>query len=47
MSQSIDSQGWDRFKNVIRGIYMTKGHKLEGAEGVIKIMESQHGFKKT
>ncbi|OBT65062.1 hypothetical protein VE03_05223 [Pseudogymnoascus sp. 23342-1-I1] len=47
MSQSIDSQGWDRFKNVIRGLYMTKGNKLEGPEGVIKIMESQHEFKKT
>ncbi|OBT87432.1 hypothetical protein VE02_04707 [Pseudogymnoascus sp. 03VT05] len=26
---------------------MTKGHKLEGPEGVIKIMKTQHGFKKT
>ncbi|KFX95377.1 hypothetical protein O988_05813 [Pseudogymnoascus sp. VKM F-3808] len=47
MSPSIDSQGWDRFKNVIRGLYMIKGHKLEGPEGVIKIMETQHGFKKS
>ncbi|OBT56680.1 hypothetical protein VE04_03557 [Pseudogymnoascus sp. 24MN13] len=47
MSQSIDSQGWDRFKNIIRGLYKTKGHKLEGPEGVIKIMRTQHGFKKT
>lgn len=47
MSQSVDAQGWDRFKNVIRGLYMIKGHKLEGPEGVIKIMETQHGFKKS
>ncbi|OBT73196.1 hypothetical protein VF21_08718 [Pseudogymnoascus sp. 05NY08] len=47
MSQSIDSQGWDRFKNIIRGLYMTKGNKLDGPEGVIKIMKTQHGFKKT
>ncbi|OBT43416.1 hypothetical protein VE00_05745 [Pseudogymnoascus sp. WSF 3629] len=47
MSQPIDPQGWDRFKNVIRGLYMTKGHKLEGPEGVIKIMETKHGFRKT
>ncbi|KFY48610.1 hypothetical protein V495_01191 [Pseudogymnoascus sp. VKM F-4514 (FW-929)] len=47
MSQPVDSQGWGRFKNVIRGLYMIKGHKLEGPEGVIKIMETQHGFKKS
>ncbi|KFX89643.1 hypothetical protein V490_06896 [Pseudogymnoascus sp. VKM F-3557] len=47
MSQPVDSQGWDRFKNVIRGLYMIKGHKLEGPKGVIKIMETQHGFKKS
>ncbi|KFZ10894.1 hypothetical protein V502_07857 [Pseudogymnoascus sp. VKM F-4520 (FW-2644)] len=47
MSRPIDSQGWDRFKNVIRELYTIKGHKLEGPEGVLKIMEIQHGFAKT
>ncbi|KFZ17748.1 hypothetical protein V501_01578 [Pseudogymnoascus sp. VKM F-4519 (FW-2642)] len=47
MSQPVDPQGWDRFKNVIRGLYMIKGHKLEGPGGVIKIMETQHEFKKS
>ncbi|KAH8782231.1 ankyrin repeat-containing domain protein [Hyaloscypha sp. PMI_1271] len=40
-------QGWEKFKNVIRGLYIVKGHKLEGPNGVIKLMESQYGFKAT
>jgi hypothetical protein len=40
-------QGWEKFKNVIRGLYIVKRHKLEGPNGVIKLMESQYGFKAT
>jgi hypothetical protein len=47
MSHSADSQGWERFKSVIRALYIAKGHTLEGPDGVIKLMENRHGFKAT
>jgi hypothetical protein len=45
MSQAPDSQGWERLKHVMHALYIAKGHKLEGPEGVIKMMEHRHGFK--
>jgi hypothetical protein len=47
MSERVDPQGWDRFRNAIRGLYIANGHKLEGPDGVIKKMEERHGFKAT
>ena len=49
MSDSVDSssQGWERFKNAIRKLYIVKGHKLGGPNGVVEVMESQYGFKAT
>ena len=47
MSERADPQGWDRFKNAIRGLYIANEHKLEGPDGVIKKMEERHGFKAT
>jgi hypothetical protein len=45
MSERVDPQCWDRFKNAIRGLYIANGHKLEGPDGVIEKMEERHGFK--
>jgi hypothetical protein len=47
MSQSADSQGWEGLKNVMRTLYIAKGYPLEGAEGVIELMEIRRGFKAT
>ncbi|KAH8753943.1 ankyrin repeat-containing domain protein [Hyaloscypha finlandica] len=47
MSERVDPQCWDRFKNAIRGLYIANGHKLEGPDGVITKMEERHGFKAT
>jgi hypothetical protein len=47
MSAWVDPQGWERFKNAIRGLYIVNGHELEGPDGVIKLMEGRHGFKAT
>ncbi|KAH8745614.1 hypothetical protein BGZ57DRAFT_862461 [Hyaloscypha finlandica] len=47
MSQSADSQGWEGLKNVMRTLYIAKGYPLEGAKGVIELMEIRRGFKVT
>jgi hypothetical protein len=47
MSRSTDSQGWERFKNAIRALYIAEAHPLEGPNGVIKLMESRHRFRAT
>jgi len=47
MSERVDPQCWERFKNAIRGLYIANGHKLEGPDGVITKMEERHGFKAT
>jgi hypothetical protein len=47
MSDWVDPQDWERFKNAIRALYLTNGHKLEGPSGVIKLMEERHDFKAT
>jgi hypothetical protein len=45
MSHSIDAQGWERFKNAIRGLYILKRRKLEGPDSVVKLMETRYGFE--
>ena len=45
--QAADSQDWERPKLVLRALYIGKGHPLEGPEGVMKLMETRHGFKAT
>ncbi|KAN0117792.1 ankyrin [Hyaloscypha variabilis] len=45
--QAADSQDWERLKLVLRALYIGKGHPLEGPEGVMKLMETRHGFKAT
>jgi hypothetical protein len=47
MPQIIDPQRWEQLKNIIRSKYITKGHQLEGPDGLIKFMEGQHGLKAT
>lgn len=47
MSHSIDPARWEQIKNVVRSLYINKGHPLEGPDGVVKLMEIQHNFKAT
>lgn len=47
MSTSDDTQDWERYKNVIYNLFLVKRKTLEGPDGVMKIMESRVGFKKT
>jgi hypothetical protein len=47
LKDSSESQGWERFRNAIRDLYVVKKHKLEGPDGVIKHMEVTYGFKAT
>jgi hypothetical protein len=47
MSHSTNPQGWEQFKNSIRALYIAEAHPLEGPNGVIKLMESRHGFRAT
>jgi hypothetical protein len=47
MSERVDPQGWDQFRNAIRGLYIASEHKLEGPDGVIRKMEERYGFKAT
>ncbi|KAH8753211.1 hypothetical protein BGZ57DRAFT_965322 [Hyaloscypha finlandica] len=42
-----NSQDWERLKHVLCALYIGKGHTLEGPEGVMKLMETQHGLKAT
>ncbi|KAH8821774.1 hypothetical protein F5884DRAFT_102070 [Xylogone sp. PMI_703] len=56
MSRSTDIQGWERYKDVIHELYITKGHPLKDSkrrtkkhppDGIIRIMKERYGFIKT
>jgi hypothetical protein len=47
LSGSSEPQGWERFRNAIRDLYVVKGHNLEGPAGVIKHIENTYEFKAT
>lgn len=47
MSQTVEPERLNQLKNIIRSLYLVKGHPLEGPNGVIELMEKQHGFRAT
>ncbi|KUJ19537.1 uncharacterized protein LY89DRAFT_683361 [Mollisia scopiformis] len=47
MSQIVEPERLNQLKNIIRSLYLVKGHPLEGPNGVIELMAKQHGFRAT
>lgn len=38
---------WETVKEVVRNLYLDRNMKLGGDDGLIKTMESEHGFRAT